>query len=106
MKNTIDKQELIDWLNEYASHLLVRGPMFGSFSEQEAILHTLLNMRSFVTGKNSSNHINESRYNICRKYKFNLVFSFSDQVPLSKSCASSKEQAYFSQILIDWCEYE
>lgn len=105
MTDTIEKQKLLDWLNQYADALLARGPMYGSFAEQEAIIRTLRSMRDFVSGKSPESFGDSARYNICRKYKLNSVLSFAYQVPGNPS-SSSPEQAHFSQILRDWWEYK
>lgn len=105
MTDTIEKQKLLDWLNQYADALIARGPMYGSFAEQEAIMHTLISMRNYVRGKNPENPGDNARWIICNKHKLNPVFSFAHQINGNASRYSA-DQEYFSKILREWWEHE
>lgn len=109
MSDTIEKQKLLDWLEESVRPMFVRGPMWGTFAEQEAHLRALLDMRDFITGKPRGYSMNEPRNAICRKYKFPSPLSFANAVPYQGTPTewpTKEEQEKFSQILKDWWEFE
>jgi len=104
MQDLIERQKILDWLNQFAQSIFIRGPMYGSFAEQEATLVTLLSVRDFILGLSPRNSLDNSRNEICKKYQLKTIFSFSDQ--FQDKQPSIKEQEQFSQILKDWWEYE
>lgn len=105
MSDLIEKQRMLDWLNQVAENLFLRGTMYGNFAMQEATLDTLLSMKYFILDISPGAHADNIRYKICVKYKLNPVLSFSDQLK-GESVPYSKEQVLFSTILKDWWELD
>lgn len=109
MSDTIEKKVLLDWLEESAQPMFVRGLMWGSFAEQEATLRTLLDLRDFLTGKPNGYSMGVPRYAICRKYRYPSPLSFADAAGRREpptEWPSKEDQEHFSQVLKDWWEFE
>jgi hypothetical protein len=101
MKDSIPKATLLEWLDKYASALIARGPIYGSFIEQEAIMSVLITMRDLVsqTNRSSPSRIsNVARYHIAEKHKLLGTLAFNEQL-------KDAEQSDFSKILKDWWEF-
>lgn len=106
MSNTIEIQTLLDELNHQAESLFKRGPMYGSFPEQEATLYTLLTIRDFTLRRHSpTDFFRSARYQICQKHKMNSVLPFYEQLK-GKVPYYLDEQEYFSKILRELWEFD